>query len=395
MDEAYFDSYSGFDIHREMLGDAARTEAYRAALEANPSLVRGARVLDVGCGTGVLSMFAARGGAAAVVGLDGSERIAGFARQNVAANGFGREQGGPVSVVAGRVEELASAGSSAGAEVEAFLGGVDGRADVLVSEWMGYALLFETMLDSVLAARDRWLRPGGAVLPDIATVFAAGGSDAALGLDFWEDVYGLRMSPIADDLRRGMAGKVLVREVAEAHLSTAAARVHSLDLATMKASDQDFTAAFSLSAPPPRAGGGGGGGRGGGGSDGATATTTATTATATTGATRVSCLVLWFDTEFSARFCRDKPVVLSTAPSAPMTHWMQAVLPLKAPVDVPAGHALSCRLSMARRLDKHRALDVSLEYGLVVAGQGGQAVDAAPIATTVETVLFCMEVSGE
>lgn len=59
----------------------ARTEAYRVALEGNPSLMRGARVLDVGCGTGILSMFAARGGAAAVVGLDGSERIAGFARQ--------------------------------------------------------------------------------------------------------------------------------------------------------------------------------------------------------------------------------------------------------------------------------------------------------------------------
>ena len=32
--------------------------------------------------------------------------------------------------------------------------------DVLVSEWMGYALLFESMLDSVLVARDRFLRPG-------------------------------------------------------------------------------------------------------------------------------------------------------------------------------------------------------------------------------------------
>ena len=58
-----------------------RTEAYRLALEANPGLMNGARVLDVGCGTGILSMFAARGGAATVVGLDASERIAGFAQQ--------------------------------------------------------------------------------------------------------------------------------------------------------------------------------------------------------------------------------------------------------------------------------------------------------------------------
>lgn len=46
----------------------ARTEAYQRALEANPSLMRGARVLDVGCGTGILSMFAARGGALHIAG---------------------------------------------------------------------------------------------------------------------------------------------------------------------------------------------------------------------------------------------------------------------------------------------------------------------------------------
>ena len=42
--------------------------------------------------------------------------------------------------------------------------------DVLVSEWMGYCLLYESMLSSVLYARDRWLKPGGAVLPDTATM---------------------------------------------------------------------------------------------------------------------------------------------------------------------------------------------------------------------------------
>jgi SAM-dependent methyltransferase len=45
-----------------------RTEAYRRALEGNPELLRGAVVLDVGCGTGILSMFAARAGAKRVIG---------------------------------------------------------------------------------------------------------------------------------------------------------------------------------------------------------------------------------------------------------------------------------------------------------------------------------------
>lgn len=42
--------------------------------------------------------------------------------------------------------------------------------DVLVSEWMGYCLLYESMLSSVLYARDHWLKPGGAILPDTATI---------------------------------------------------------------------------------------------------------------------------------------------------------------------------------------------------------------------------------
>ncbi len=58
-----------------------RTRAYLDALQLNPSLIRGARVLDVGCGTGILGMAAARAGAARVVGLDGSQRIAAIAEQ--------------------------------------------------------------------------------------------------------------------------------------------------------------------------------------------------------------------------------------------------------------------------------------------------------------------------
>lgn len=42
--------------------------------------------------------------------------------------------------------------------------------DVLMSEWMGYCLLYESMLSSVLYARDCFLKPGGAILPDTATI---------------------------------------------------------------------------------------------------------------------------------------------------------------------------------------------------------------------------------
>ena len=45
-----------------------RTDAYQAAIEGNPALMRGATVLDVGTGTGILSLFAARAGAQRVLG---------------------------------------------------------------------------------------------------------------------------------------------------------------------------------------------------------------------------------------------------------------------------------------------------------------------------------------
>ena len=34
------------------------------------------------------------------------------------------------------------------------------QVDVIVSEWMGYCLFYESMLDTVICARDKWLVSG-------------------------------------------------------------------------------------------------------------------------------------------------------------------------------------------------------------------------------------------
>lgn len=69
---------------------------------------------------------------------------------------------GVIKVVKGMVEEL---DKSVGIQPHS--------VDVLLSEWMGYCLLYETMLSSVLYARDKWLKPGGAILPDTATIVSS------------------------------------------------------------------------------------------------------------------------------------------------------------------------------------------------------------------------------
>merc|ERR1719370_897189 len=95
----YFDSYAHFGIHEEMLKDEVRTLTYRNSIWHNKHLFKGKIVLDVGCGTGILSMFAAKAGAAKVIGVDMSG-IVESARKIVEANGLADK----IEIFRGKVE---------------------------------------------------------------------------------------------------------------------------------------------------------------------------------------------------------------------------------------------------------------------------------------------------
>merc|ERR1712024_389358 len=130
----YFDSYAHFGIHEEMLKDEVRTLTYRNSMWHNKHLFKGKVVLDVGCGTGILSMFAAKAGAKMVIGVDMSS-IVESAQKIVAANNLDDV----VTIIKGKVEEV---------ELPE---GIE-NVDIIISEWMGYCLFYESMLNTVLFA---------------------------------------------------------------------------------------------------------------------------------------------------------------------------------------------------------------------------------------------------
>lgn len=72
------------------------------------------------------------------------------------------------------------------------------QVDIIVCEWMGYFLLYENFLKDVILSRDRYLKPGGMILPNRVRMQVAGLTDRReIKLEkqcFWKSVYDIDMS---------------------------------------------------------------------------------------------------------------------------------------------------------------------------------------------------------
>ena len=84
-----------------MLRDTVRTRTYQQAIEGNPDAFKDKIVIDIGCGTGILSIFAARAGAKHVYAIDAAD-IAYYAREIVRKNGYSDK----ITVIKGKVEDI-------------------------------------------------------------------------------------------------------------------------------------------------------------------------------------------------------------------------------------------------------------------------------------------------
>ncbi|XP_014888940.1 protein arginine N-methyltransferase 2 isoform X2 [Poecilia latipinna] len=178
-DDEYFGSYGTLRLHLEMLSDRSRTETYRQVIVSNSASLRDKVVMDLGCGTGIISMFCAQLAKPSMVYAVEASSMAEHTRQLVKQNGCEEV----VTVLQGRAEELE----------------LPEQVDILVSEWMGNCLLFEFMVESVLLARDRWLRDGGVMWPSsaaLALVPCQADSYYTETMAFWERPYGLDFTPL-------------------------------------------------------------------------------------------------------------------------------------------------------------------------------------------------------
>ncbi|KAG5839919.1 hypothetical protein ANANG_G00210270 [Anguilla anguilla] len=443
-DEAYFSSYGHYAIHEEMLKDKVRTESYRDFAYLNPDVFKGKVVLDVGCGTGILSMFAARCGASRVVAVDQSDIVyPGHGHRSApgcgpfpyrrlrsvevraslsppppeapltlspswplfksssgkpSASGVQRfpktqptmhcsftspapsplefplstpaesqelisptpptpPQTGAADIsrysVSGRISERAprdppwasnftasrvsvlrvvtSCSSNNLQDVITLIKGriedVDlpvEKVDVIISEWMGYFLLFESMLDSVLYARDRYLAEGGSVYPDGCSLSLAAVGDERRHADriaFWDDVYGFRMAC----MKKAVAPEASVEVLQPETLISEPAVVQTIDCNTVCISELEFEADFCLKI---------------------------------THSTLCTAIVGYFDIFFDKN-CENK-VSFSTGPQCTKTHWKQTVFLLEHPIPVQTGEELKGRIAVRKNRKDPRALLISL-----------------------------------
>jgi len=182
-----------------MLQDVVRTAGYLEGIRF--AVKPGDRVIDFGAGTGVLSIFAKRCGAGQVDAIERTSII---------------EQAKKIAALSGYPDIRFHHQDHRSFQT-------DGPVDLIVSEWMGHFLFFESMLEPLIAIRNRWLKPEGAMLPASFTMTAAlvvdeGMYEDAAFLEF--KPYGIDFGPIADlPLRQSSLTDIEEHQLAEPYMA--------------------------------------------------------------------------------------------------------------------------------------------------------------------------------
>ncbi|KAK2707231.1 hypothetical protein QYM36_015047 [Artemia franciscana] len=198
------------------------------------------------------------------------------------------------------------------------------QVDIIISEWMGYCLFYESMLDTVLYARDKWLKEGGMLFPDKACLYLTAIEDRQYKddkINWWDDVYGFNMSSI----RKVAVAEPLVDVVDPKQVVSNSCLVREVDLYTVTKETIPFTAPFHLMARRND---------------------------------YVQALVAYFTIEFTK--CH-KRVGFSTGPESQYTHWKQTVFYLNEYLTVKKGENISGSFEMQPNDRNRRDLDFKIQ----------------------------------
>lgn len=305
----YFGYYAQLSQQQNMLTDFTRTSTYQYAVNANAQDFAGKVVCDVGCGTAILSFFAARAGAKKVYGIDASD-MADYAKILVEQNGLSDV----ITIIKGKVEDLE----------------LPEKVDIIISEPMGMALLNERMLDSYIHSR-KWLKPGGNMFPGKADLYCCPFSDEQLYQEFcaragfWDadSFFGVDLTSLKDPARLQSFRQPVIDAFAP-ELLIGKPSLLEFDFLTLSEQDlKEVTMTVSVTTPFP---------------------------------TTVHGLAFWFDVLFDGT---REPVYLSTSPMAPVTHWYQTRCVFSKPVLLTPDNGLVCNVVM--RANDLQSYDISIE----------------------------------
>ncbi|SOV13387.1 histone-arginine methyltransferase, putative [Plasmodium gaboni] len=184
IDKKYFDSYNYADIHRTMILDKSRTQCYYDFINKNKEIFENKIVLDIGCGSSIISLFCSDY-AKVVVGIDNAEKILEKAKKITEIN-----KAKNIYLFKGKLEdhniymdeknEIYYLNKDL--DIETFEKSNNVKLDILkfdiiISEWMGYFLFYECMINTILYARDKYLKENGYIFPNKIYLYMSGYND--------------------------------------------------------------------------------------------------------------------------------------------------------------------------------------------------------------------------